>query len=500
MKNLKTIFTICFAFSATLVVAQSRHYNTTSLGMGGGGTAYVDGYHANFINPANLMLQTHRPRRSLGVVGGVGAKIGGTMVNISTYNKYLTTGRTIEGQTRVDMLNAFFGTSSSNYRDMSGTVSIIPLGFSSRGSKSAFSLSTRTRTTINTRVNKGFAELGFYFLDSDKFSSPTPVNFDVNVVGYAEVSVGYARQILSFDNLLFAKNVKVYAGIAPKYLIGAQSTRLDFRSNITVSESDGTNLGSITHDFNYSLYTFGELSEQLQSYSAAHKLNSDVSLDDYLDYSGSDVGTLGSGLGLDMGVTAEMDISHIYIPVIDFFGKNKKLRLSMSLTDLGKVSFKENPSKIYADGVFTFDGDVGESSFGDYYDNLGDSLQNDVYGNFDAQKVSAVDYSLPGMYNFGGSLTAGKLMLAIDYGFGFNNNGTNSKRSTLNLGAEYRFFGFLPIRVGTRMGGYSSQAYSAGLGLDFNVFELTFAASMVKNSQNNGSAIAAAWSGLVFRF
>lgn len=500
MRNLKTIFTICFAFSATLVVAQSRHYNTTSLGMGGGGTAYVDGYHANFINPANLMLKTNRPKRSLGVVGGVGAKFGGTLVNISAYNKYLTSGLVIEGQTRVDMLDSFFGSSSNNYRDMSGTVNIVPLGFSNRGTTSAFSISTRSRTTINSRINKGFAELGFYGIDADKFGTPTSVNFDLNGVGYGEVSVGYAREIFEMDNLFFAKNIKVYAGIAPKYIIGAQSVKMDFKSNILVSESDGTNLGSITHDFNYSLYTFGELSEQLQSYSAAHKLNSEAKLDDYVDYSGSDIGTLGSGLGLDMGVTAEMDISHIYIPVINFFGKNKKLRLSMSLTDLGKVSFKENPSKIYADGVFIFDGDVGESTFGDYYDNLADSLQNDVYGNFDAEKVGAVDYKLPGMYNFGGSLTAGKLMLALDYGFGFNNNGTNSKRSTVNLGAEYRFFGILPVRVGTRMGGYSSQAYSAGLGLDLNIFEFTVAVSMVKNSKNNGSAVAAAWSGLVFRF
>tara|TARA_R110002096_G_scaffold432976_1_gene650722 strand:- start:465 stop:1991 length:1527 start_codon:yes stop_codon:yes gene_type:complete len=500
MNNLKTLLTICFALSATLVVAQGRHYTTSSLGMGGGGTAYVDGYHANFINPANLMLQTHRPKRSLGLLGGVGARVGGSLVNISTYNKYLTKGLTIDGQTRVDMLNDFFGSNPENTRELSGTLNIVPFGFSNRGTKSAFSLSSRVRVTEDLAVNKGLAELGFYGLDSEKFGTPTPVNFDLNVVSFAEVSIGYAREVFKFDNLLFARNVKIYAGVAPKYIIGAQSSKMDFNSTITVSGTDGTNQGSVVHNFNYSIHSFGELSQQLQDYSGARSLNSKAKFDDYVDYSGSDVGTLGSGFGLDMGVTAEMDISHISIPVLNFFGKDKKLRVSMSLTDLGKVSFDENPSRIYADGTFTFDGDIGETEIGDYYDNLQDSLQNDIYGNFDAEKTGAVDYRLPGMYNFGAALTAGKLMLAIDYGFGFNNNGTNSKKSSLNLGVEYRLLGFMPLRVGTRMGGFASTAYTGGFGLDFNFFELTVAGSIVNDSKENGGSATGVWSGLVFRF
>ncbi len=500
MNKLKTLLTICFAFSAALVVAQGRHYTTSSLGMGGGGTAYVDGYHANFINPANLMLKTHRPKRSLGLIGGVGARVGGTLVNISNYNKYLTKGLTIEGQTRVNMLNDFFGSNPENTRELSGTVNIVPFGFSNRGNKSAFSLSSRVRASEDLVINKGLAELGFYGLDSEKFGSPTAVNFDLNVVSFGEISIGYAREVMNFDNLFFAKDVKIYAGIAPKYLIGAQSSKMDFNSDIKVTGPNNINQGSVVHNFNYSIYSFGDLSQQLQDYSGARKLDQEAKLKEYVDYSGSDVGTVGSGFGLDMGVTAEMDISHIYIPVLNFFGKDKTLRLSMSLTDLGKVSFDDNPSRIYADGTFTFDGDIGDTEIGDYYDSLQDSLQNDIYGNFDSEKVGAVDYRLPGMYNFGAAITAGKLMLAIDYGFGFNNNGTNSKRSSLNLGAEYRLLGFMPLRVGTRMGGYSAAAYTAGLGLDFNYFELTVSGSIVNNSKENGGSATGVWSGLVFRF
>lgn len=67
MKKLKLIFTVFLALSAASVVAQSRHFNSATIGMGGGGTAYVDGYHANFLNPANLMINNtgRKPKEHL---------------------------------------------------------------------------------------------------------------------------------------------------------------------------------------------------------------------------------------------------------------------------------------------------------------------------------------------------------------------------------------------------------------------------------------------------
>jgi hypothetical protein len=104
------------------------------------------------------------------------------------------------------------------------------------------------------------------------------------------------------------------------------------------------------------------------------------------------------------------------------------------------------------------------------------------------------------MYNFGASLTMGKLTTSVDYGIGFNESGNNSKRSTLNLGLEYRLLGMVPLRFGTRVGGYSSTVYSAGAGVDLNFLELSFGASIVGKDTENGGSVAAAFSGLVLRF
>ncbi len=503
MKNLRFIFTIAFALSAASLVAQSRHYNSATLGMGGGGTAFIDGYHANFLNPANLMLDDGRkPRRSLGLVGGVGVRAGGSFVNLDVYDQYLTRGLTIEGQTRVDMLNDWFGSDVTNTRDLSLTVDVVPFGFSSRGKKSAFSLATRVRTTEDLTFNKGFAELLFYGLDSEQFGSGVPVDFNSRTISYTEISVGYAMELpLPLSGIVeaipFINGMKLYAGVAPKYLVGLQSVELDMTSTLTVNPVSINSNGGIAHNFEYSLYSYGELSEQLRAYSLARETDDDAKLDDFVDYSGSDIGTLGSGFGLDLGVTAVLDVS---LPALGFFGKNQKLALAMSITDMGSITYDETPSRVTAAGIVTIDGDVGDQAPGDYFEDLADSLGNDVYGGFTSLDASGQKYSLPGMYNFGAALTLGKLTTTLDYGFGFNDVGTNSRRSVLTLGAQYRFLGFIPVRFGTRLGGYSSAAYSAGIGLDFKFLELTVAASSVANSGSNGNSITAAFSGLVIRF
>ena len=504
----KIFFGILFIAVAgtTFVSAQSRHYSSRSIGMGGGGTAYVDGYHANFINPANLMINStnKRPKRSLGLVGGIGVRTGGSLINLDVYNEYFTTGLSIEGQVAENMLNDLFGGSDQNLtKDFSTAVSLVPFGFSSRGNKSAVSLATRVRVTKDFNINRGFAALGVYGLDPEQFGNQTPVNFNFGTTAFSEISLGYSREILSLPNLLFAKNVKLYVGVAPKYLMGHFTSSIDFNSTLLMQQRQVGNeqvTESIIHDFEYSLNSMGVLAEDLRAYEAAYNQDNSVELDSYLVNESEYAGIYATGFGIDMGATLEMDISGV--PIIDgFFGKKKTLRVSMSITDIGKLSFDDTPTSLTASGRFEFSGAGNEDGeIGDFYDQLADSLQNDVYGDFDAQDREPLEYELPAMYNFGASLTMGKLTTSVDLGFGFNDSGTNAKNAALNLGLEYRLLGLVPLRFGTRMGGYSSTVYSAGAGIDLNFLELSLGASIVGKDKENGGSVATAFSGLVLRF
>ena len=501
MKQLKFIFTICLALSATSLVAQSRHYNAQTLGMGRGGTAFIDGYHSNFLNPANLMINNsgRKPKNSIGLAG-IGYSMGGSLVNLKVYEDYFTTGQTINGTVRENMLNDWFGASSANTREVSIGFQVVPLGYSHRGKNSAFSLATRVRTIDDFTVNRGFMELAFYGFDSDQFGSAVPVNLNNKTLSYTEVSIGYAMKLPIpltglIEKLPFINGMNVYAGIAPKYIVGMQSFEMDFNSTMQVNNASSPGGASIIHDFSYSLATYGELSKQLSDYADEHQINPDAELD--IDYDGSDIGKLGSGFGVDLGLTAELDVS---LPALGFLGKRQVLRLGMSLTDLGSVNYDNSPSVVKASDTFTFDANVGDETVSDYFDNLTDSLQNDVYGGFSAEQTSGTKYSLPGMYNFGAALTLGKLTTTLDYGVGFNDLGRNTKISRMNLGLEYRLLNFIPLRFGTRIGGGGAAAYSAGFGLDFRFLELTVAASTANLGSDKGSTLGVAMSGLVIRF
>lgn len=499
IKNMKKnvfLLLLIFGVTATAVQSQSRHYTSQTIAMGSGGVAYIDGYNSNFVNPANLMIDMHRANVEVGLFN-FGMKAGGSLANVAVYNKYLTTGQLLAGEARTNMLSEWFGESSENMRELSTTVSIAPIGFSYRGKNQAFSLASRVRITEDFAINKGMAELLTYGLDSQKFSTRTPIDFSNNTVAFAEISLGYARELdfVPIPDLGFAKDIKVFAGVAPKYLYGIYTTNLDFNSFLQMNE------GSITHEFNYSLQSIGELSRQLQDYEQAYNQNSDAEFGDYVE-PGDAANDLGgpqaTGFGMDLGLTAQMDVSSLPIPL--FMNKTKKLRVSLSVTDLGTLNFDDDASNVYADGSFTYSGAGDDDQFDTFFENLSDSLQNDVYGRFNSEKISGIEYSLPTMFNFGSSLEMGNLLLAVDYGVGFNNNGINSDRSTLSLGAQYKALGFIPIRVGTRLGGYSSTSFSAGFGLDFNNFEFSVGAASVANSANYGTSLGMAWSGLVIRF
>ncbi len=501
MKTLRILLTISFTLTAASLVAQSRHYNSQTLGMGNGGTAFIDGYHANFLNPANLMINNsgRKPARQLGLFGGLGFNTGGDLINQNVYENYLTTGQVIEGTVRENLINDWFGEDITNTRSINFNMDLVPFGFSNRGKRTAFSLATRVRTLNSFDMNRGFMELAFYGLDSDQFGSGRDVDLSFSTLSYAEISVGYAMELPIpltglVESLPFINGISIYAGVAPKLIVGLQAVDLDFNSTLTV-DAAGTPNQAITHDFNYTLASYGDLSEQLTNYSNARQTNPDAKLDDFVNYSGSDIGSLGSGFGLDMGVTAEVDVS---IPALGLLGKRQVLRVSMSLTDIGSVTFDDRPSNVTANNTFVFDADAGDDSIGDYFDALSDSLENDIYGGFTSESAGARKYDLPGMYNFGAALTLGKLTTTVDYGYASNEVGRNVKGSSLALGLEYRLLNFIPIRLGSRYGG-EATVYAFGTGLDFRFIDLTFGV-MALDDASEGLDVNFAYSGLVLRF
>ncbi|MDZ7715484.1 MAG: DUF5723 family protein [Balneolaceae bacterium] len=491
---------------------QVSHQAASNLALGGGGAAYLDGYHANFVNPANLMLNEGvKPRFSLGLLGGVSANAGGSLLNVSVYNKYFTSGLTISDQIASDALNKWFGGNPGNMRGAGFQLDVIPLGSSYRSDKWAAGVALRSRMLVDIQFSRGFAELGIYGLDGEIFAEPTPVDLSIEALSFYEASFGYSRKLLTIPSLFgFAENVKVYAGIAPKLLLGAHNSRLNFNSDLLLEGVSQNEIDRIQHEFVYTFETTGVLAGQLKEfYNDRQAMNKVPDIDNYIDPKGEDLYEVkAAGWGFDLGGTVEMDIS---MPLLgNLFKGKEKLRVGLSLTDIGRVSFKDKVGKFKADDIlewegFEFDKQTIEDEFnGDreaYMESvLTDSIAAEIYGSFAPQNVEKISRPLPSRMNFGAQLVMNRLSLSLDLGKGFVEKGINSRRLSMSTGIEYRLFGFLPFRAGMRTGGLGSTSYSAGFGLELKNVDFSFAASTVANSENRGAGVGAAWSGIVLRF
>ena len=477
--------------AADLTKAQSGHYSAKSLGMGGTGTAYINTYHANFVNPANLMLNADtKPSISIGLLGGVSATAGGPLMNISVYNKHFTTGNVV----RNEALDQWFGTAMANSQGLGLELDIIPIAGSWRGEKIAISLAFRNRALFNGAINRGFSEILLTGISQEKFSEPQPVNFSSKGVAFSELSAGFSYKFLELPSLLgIGKNVKVFVGGAPKYLIPQYTSGIDFKSTLQVTDNE------VIHDFAYTFNTVGEITTQFEGYYQARQdPNFDGNIGDFVDPEGSSFAeTNGTGFGFDLGGTVEMDLAGPLAGAFSWVGGDKTLRVGLSITDIGSITYDNNAGSFSADETFTWEGiDLNNG----LSDNFADSVQNEIYQNFEPSGEQKITENLPTKVNFGTQLQLGKLGFAFDLQKGLYEIGMNSPRLALGLGAEYKLLNMVPLRAGYRTGGLTSSSLTFGTGIELRNFEFTIAGLTVPNSENRGSGIGGAWSGLVIRF
>jgi len=492
-KQLASIFVVAGLIIgwASLAEAQSGHYSAQSLGLGGFGTAYLDTYHANFVNPANLMLNADtKPSTSIGVLGGLSATAGGPLMNITVYNRHFTTGDVVGPEA----LDEWFGTAMGNNKAMGMEVDVIPLAGSWRGEKMALSLAFRNRVLFSGSVNRGFSEALLTGISQERFSEPEPVNFSSKGIAFSELSAGFSYQLLELPTLLgIGENVKVFAGVAPKYLIAHYTSSIDFNSTLQVTDNE------VIHDFAYTFTTVGQLTNQFEDYYQARQDPIfDGEIGDFVDPDGTSfTETQGSGFGVDVGGTVEMDLAGPLKGAFSWIEGEKKLRVGLSITDIGSITYDSNAGQFSADETFTWEGIDIEDGLSD---NFADSVRQEIYQNYEPSNNEEITEKLPTKLNFGAQLQAGKLSFAFDLQKGLYETGMNSPRLALGLGAEYKLFNIIPLRAGYRTGGLTSSSITFGTGIELRNFEFTVAGLTVPNSENRGSAMGGAWSGLVIRF
>jgi len=502
---LLTAVSIISGATVTKIQAQAGHLNAENMAMGGGGTAFIDGYHANFINPANLTLNYSRKTNvEIGLIG-IGASAGGSLANISAYNKYFTNDVVLEGETADEALNGLFGADENGLNTVGLNADVVPLGIRIQQSNWAFSIAGRSRALFRFGANRGTGKLLLKGPNSEEFSEATPVNFSNEIFFLSEISLGFARRFLDVNIPILADNVSLSVGVAPKILLGMHYSKFEMRSTLQIQETNPRQFRYL-HDFEYNIQVSGDQAEQLRRFSEANQPpNNTADFGDFFNPDGEDFSKFEDiGLGLDVGATIEIDIE----PNRQQSSVNT-LNISASVTDIGSVAFNtagsfSNKQLFDWQGVSNLDLERIEEEFNNDTGNFlefvfSDSLGSGIYGNFSPDN-NEVKAKLPTRFNVGSYWQVGKLGFSLDVSTGLRDIGMDGSNNSFSVGASYQFLGFIPVRAGMRTGGVASAVYSVGTGFDFDHFTFTVAVSSTGDNASEGSILGAAWSGIVLRF
>ncbi len=258
---------------------------------------------------------------------------------------------------------------------------------------------------------------------------------------YCEYNLSYGRKLPV--EIKFLKDL--YAGIGIKFIRGYGISR---------PISQKSSFGNYPDPDNPTQYTLRGNIDFLTTHAGVDFMNEDSHAKATLFPD-----PVGKGTGFDIGLSGELI---------------NGVRVALSVTDIGKITWNKNIIESYGDGGINF---TGASS------NLEDTLKNMIKGK--TRPGEAFDTYLPTALRLGFETEAseipalkflpGKLILAFDYLQGFNESLGNTTKPRFSLGTEYCVFPVLPLRTGLAFGGGDKLRWAFGFGLDLHYFSLDFA-------------------------
>jgi hypothetical protein len=264
---------------------------------------------------------------------------------------------------------------------------------------------------------------------------------DATAWWYCEYNLSYGRK-LPVD-IKFLKDL--YAGMGIKFIRGY---------GISQTIKQKSSFGNYPDPANSTQYTLRGNIDFLTTHAGVDFMNenSHASATPFPD-------PIGKGTGFDVGLSGELI---------------NGVRVAVSVTDIGKITWDKNIIESYGGGSINITGD---------FNNLKDTMKSIVKGK--TRPGNAFDTHLPTKLRLGFVTEAseipglkflpGKFILAFDYLQGFNESLGNTTKPRFSLGTEYRVFHVLPLRTGLAFGGGDKVRWAFGFGLDLHYFSLDFA-------------------------
>lgn len=454
-------------------------FNARNSALGGGGTAWLTGFEANFLNPANLFLP-----------GGGDTKLG--LAGVTFYAEPVYAGKGLRGysdymdralgpyrpgsltltdEIRRQILQTRYAGGRNTLQTMQRS-EVTLLGFRWDDGEEAYSVALRARQGLRTVTGRGWY--------SARFNGETR---DFTLVKQKEtlyeLSAGFARELTFIDGLWPSVN-RLIAGVAPKVLLGGSYADLNYDARYT--RGLGLPVINPPYDYAYRHRSAGDYTDLYRSYRSSGDPGYaiDRTLREY-----SSLVPSGYGAGLDLGLTYLIPLDRP-LPAEGAFARSsrKVLRIGLSVTDLGVMRYSRKPLNMRVEavrdasyparGIATsyFTGSDGQIL--EYFRQL--SPSPDPLLEPDELDTGEITVSLPTALNTGVMLRLDGLRLMGDLSLGLTDNAFNTRQLTAHLGAEVRLAPALPLRAGAQLAAGRPVHWTFGTGLETRDLELQLSA------------------------
>lgn len=453
-------------------------YNPVSMGLGGGGTSYVNDYEALFINPANLQLRekNYRVQFSFAESGAyidTPFPITDGRKRFDTYTNLLQTPSGNEfflnNDDRESMLSRHYSNGRTS-RQFSSTSTINWLGVKWFSEERSYAIAARTRQGSRYTVGRGFYE---NFISETNSGEQINRSLSHDYQTLHELSFGYSESF-SFLSGLFPRISSFIIGIAPKVVVSGASFSTRY-SDTYSREGDE----SWTNDAFYSFESTGAFTAPAERLLTGNEPFANQGAVNRLSELSSPTGIGGA---IDLGIT-----------YIFTFGDDlslirrgeepteKSLRLSLSVTDLGVIHYFDSPFRAEwkeVDSRIQEPGQLSDTYFS------GALLQDFQFLQVDGRHPLQSTHSqnrdnynslLPTSLQSGILFQINRIKVMGDFQLGLTENAFQSRKFISYIGTEIRILPFLPLRAGTRLATDLPGYYSFGAGIETRYFDLNAA-------------------------
>lgn len=448
-------------------------YSPESMALGGGGTAYLTGFEALFVNPANLLIQEKNYTfqvsllqsgyyfDSLEPISDLQNRFGRYLDLMAPYNSDLD--QMISN--REELIDRSFFENRSNAYFLNQT-EINWFGIKWARPEKSFAVAARTRIGSRYRLGKGLYSATP--LDrSDSFLINQSFTHQYQVLH--EISFGYAESF-TYLNGLTPSLSEFIVGIAPKLVVPGSFLDVQFRNRYTLNNQTGL----WDNEIAYNQQSTGVLTDRAENFFFP-QINPESP-----DYSASDLlRPTGIGFGIDAGITYLITFGDdLSVLRHEDDLTEKSLRISLSVTDIGMVyqttkpfEFDIEPQTSEQEETGTVTDLLFQGAPNEHFSFLADYFDPSAFSSF-AVREQAIEVSLPASVQAGALFQYNRFKLMGDVSYTIVDNAFKPSGFTLFSGFELRPLSYLPIRAGTRLTPGLPGYLSFGSGLETDRFDI----------------------------